>query len=70
MTTADVFLGGFSDVMEADKDVQEICLEVKPSVEEKTNQTYDVFVAMTYRIQVVAGANYIITVGHGDLCKP
>ncbi|KAJ3583268.1 hypothetical protein NHX12_029535 [Muraenolepis orangiensis] len=70
MTTADVILGGLSVAKEADKYVQELCLEVKASVEGKTNQTYDLFVAMTYRSQTVSGKKYFIKVGHGDPWKP
>ncbi|XP_044837000.1 cystatin-B-like isoform X2 [Mauremys mutica] len=36
--------------------------EVKPQLEEKDKKPYPVFVAITYKSQVVAGTNYLIKV--------
>ncbi|KAJ3611824.1 hypothetical protein NHX12_021837 [Muraenolepis orangiensis] len=68
MTAADVscrMMGGPSEVMEASEYVQELCNEVKASVEGGNNQKYDVFVAKSYTSQVVSGTNYFIKVHVG-----
>ncbi|XP_074839696.1 cystatin-A-like [Carettochelys insculpta] len=54
--------GGFSDVEPATPEVQAIADQVKPELEEKENTTYEVFEALEYRMQVVAGINYLIKV--------
>ncbi|NP_001009177.1 stefin A3-like 1 precursor [Rattus norvegicus] len=42
------------------------CYLVKPLLEEKTNEKYEKFQAVDYKVQVVAGKNYFIKmdVGH------
>ncbi|KAJ3611829.1 hypothetical protein NHX12_021842 [Muraenolepis orangiensis] len=60
-----IVCGGFGAVKEAGEDVQELCNGVKASVEGKTNQKYDVFVAKSYKSQVVNGVNYLIKVHVG-----
>ncbi|KAJ3611826.1 hypothetical protein NHX12_021839 [Muraenolepis orangiensis] len=57
--------GGIGAVKEAGEDIQELCNGVKASVEGKTNQKYDVFVAKSYKSQMVSGVNYFIKVHVG-----
>lgn len=40
-------------------------LEVKPQLEEQTNESYEEFEAVEYKTQVVAGINYYIKVRVG-----
>uniref|UniRef100_A0A8C9JWL5 Cystatin A n=1 Tax=Panthera tigris altaica TaxID=74533 RepID=A0A8C9JWL5_PANTA len=54
--------GGLSEAKPATPEIQEIANEVKPQLEEKTNETYQKFEAIEYKTQVVAGINYYIKV--------
>ncbi|XP_039376430.1 stefin-C-like [Mauremys reevesii] len=54
--------GGFTETKPATPEVQEIADQVKPQLEEKDKKPYPVFVAITYKSQVVAGTNYLIKV--------
>ncbi|XP_061522880.1 cystatin-B-like [Phycodurus eques] len=57
--------GGLSDAQNAHAEIQKISDTVKPQAEQKTGNTYDVFVAKIYSSQVVAGTNYFIKVHVG-----
>ncbi|XP_044836994.1 stefin-C-like isoform X1 [Mauremys mutica] len=54
--------GGFTETKPATPEVQKIADQVKPQLEEKDKKPYPVFVAITYKSQVVAGTNYLIKV--------
>uniref|UniRef100_A0A673STL0 Cystatin A n=1 Tax=Suricata suricatta TaxID=37032 RepID=A0A673STL0_SURSU len=54
--------GGLSEAKPATPEVQEIADEVRPQLEEKTNETYQKFEVIEYKTQVVAGINYYIKV--------
>ncbi|XP_034036544.1 cystatin-B-like [Thalassophryne amazonica] len=60
-------LGGYSEVKDANEDIQKLCDQVKTQVEGKTGKNYKVYEAKQYKSQVVSGTNYIIKVhvGHG-----
>ncbi|KAG7999394.1 Leukocyte cysteine proteinase inhibitor 1 [Nibea albiflora] len=61
----DAVVGGWSETLPAGEDIQRICDEVKPQVEEKTGKKYETFRAVQYRSQVVAGTNYLLKVHTG-----
>ncbi|XP_047468133.1 cystatin-A-like [Mugil cephalus] len=61
----DVIPGGYSETEPATEEIQRICDEVKVQVEEQTKKKYEVFTALHYRSQVVAGTNYLIKVNSG-----
>lgn len=60
--------GGLTEAKPATPEIQEIANEVKPQLEEQTNETYEEFKAIEYKTQVVAGINYFIKVqvGHNS----
>ncbi|XP_051266571.1 cystatin-B-like isoform X1 [Dicentrarchus labrax] len=62
---ANIKCGGWSETMEATEDIQKICDQVKPLVEQKTNKIYMEFRAVEYRSQIVAGTNFLIKVHVG-----
>ncbi|XP_049573800.1 cystatin-B [Syngnathus scovelli] len=57
--------GGLAQAINADEEIQEICDKVKSDAEEKTGKTFDVFIAKSYKSQVVTGTNYFIKVHVG-----
>ncbi|XP_075760615.1 cystatin-A-like [Pelodiscus sinensis] len=63
---SDIRPGGFSDPEPANEEIQKIVEQVKSQLEEQENTTYEVFVAITFRTQIVAGKNYLIKVSVSD----
>ncbi|XP_030254241.1 cystatin-A1-like [Sparus aurata] len=61
-TTMDIMFGGWSETRDADKETQWICDQVRSLVQGETNKIYQEYRAIKYRIQVVAGTNYLIKV--------
>ncbi|KAM9337317.1 cystatin-A-like [Symphorus nematophorus] len=59
--------GGWSETMNATKEIQKICDEVKCRVEEQTNKKYVEFKAVKYRNQIVAGEKLSIKVHVGGV---
>ncbi|XP_006627803.1 cystatin-B-like [Lepisosteus oculatus] len=57
--------GGTSEAKPATAEVQAICDEVKPQVEEKAGKKFQVFTAKEFKSQVVAGTNYFVKVHVG-----
>ncbi|XP_021011003.1 cystatin-A-like [Mus caroli] len=60
--------GGLSRARSATPEIQEIANKVRPLLEEKTNEKYEVFKAVQYKSQVVAGQNYFIKMDVGGGC--
>ena len=58
--------GGFSEIREADEEVKILANQMKSKVENKLGESYDIFEAVLYTTQVVAGTNYKIKVNIGD----
>ncbi|XP_010023186.1 PREDICTED: cystatin-A, partial [Nestor notabilis] len=52
--------GGLSETKPATPEVQHIVNQVKSQFESRENRTYDIFKAIVYKTQVVAGINYFI----------
>ena len=58
--------GGFGDIHSADDDIKSLVLQVKPEVEKKLGKSFNVFEAVSYTFQVVAGKNYKVKVKIGE----
>ncbi|XP_008825607.1 cystatin-B [Nannospalax galili] len=58
--------GGPSALQPATAETQKIADQVKHQLEEKENQKFTVFKAVSFKSQVVAGTNYFIKVDVGD----
>ncbi|KAK2870049.1 hypothetical protein QQF64_021996 [Cirrhinus molitorella] len=57
--------GGISEAKDANEEVQKICDEMKSHAENKAGRTFDVFIAKSYKTQLVAGTNYFVKVHVG-----
>lgn len=58
--------GGFGNFKEAGAEEQAILDHVRGAVEERLNKVFNVFQAISYQTQVVAGVNYIFKVQIDD----
>ncbi|XP_006884298.1 PREDICTED: cystatin-A [Elephantulus edwardii] len=58
--------GGLTEAKPATREIQEMVEQVKPQLEEQTNETYEEFEAEEYKTQVVAGVNYFVKIRVGD----
>ncbi|XP_007942096.1 cystatin-A [Orycteropus afer afer] len=58
--------GGLTEAKPATPEIQEMVNEIKPQLEEQTNETYEEFKAIEYKTQVVAGVNFYVKVQIGD----
>ncbi|KAJ6658317.1 hypothetical protein lerEdw1_020589 [Lerista edwardsae] len=58
--------GGTTDSKAATEETQQIVQEVKAQVEEKEGRNFEVFQAVEFKTQVVAGMNYFVKVHIGD----
>ncbi|KAM9203294.1 cystatin-A-like [Mergus octosetaceus] len=58
--------GGLSETQPATPEIQHIADQVKAEFERRQNRTFDIFQAIVYRTQVVAGINYFIKVQISD----
>ena len=54
--------GGFKEAEAANQEVVEVLAQVKAEVEAKENSSFQVFEAVTFTSQVVAGTNFLIKV--------
>ncbi|WP_203541280.1 cystatin domain-containing protein [Pseudomonas arcuscaelestis] len=54
--------GALSESKKATSEIQDLVDRIKPEVEHKTNTTYSELRAVTYKMQIVAGVNYFVSV--------
>ncbi|KAJ8266965.1 hypothetical protein GJAV_G00136690 [Gymnothorax javanicus] len=58
--------GGLGAPQAATADIQKLCDQLKPEAEEKAEKKFNLFTAVSYKTQVVAGTNYFIKVLVGE----
>ncbi|KAL4001070.1 cystatin-A/B [Sarotherodon galilaeus] len=58
--------GGLTEEKEADEEAQKICDAMKPLAEQRAERNFEVFIAQSYKTQVVTGTNYFIKLYVGD----
>ena len=58
--------GGFTKARLADDEIKKLVKEIQPKIEERTNEKYTVFEAISFKSQVVKGVNYVIKILVGD----
>jgi cystatin-A/B len=58
--------GGPSDSKPANDEIQQICNQLKSSVEAKAGKAFPEFTALSFKSQVVAGTNYFVKVHVGS----
>ena len=55
-------IGGFTKARLADDEIKKIVKEIQPKIEERTNEKYTVFEAISFKSQVVKGVNYVVKI--------
>ena len=55
-------IGGFTKARLADDEMKKIVKEIQPKIEERTNEKYTVFEAISFKSQVVKGVNYVVKI--------
>ncbi|XP_062984966.1 cystatin-A [Elgaria multicarinata webbii] len=58
--------GGTTEAKPATAETQQLAQEVKAQVEEKEGKSFEVFIAVEFKTQMVAGTNYFIKVHVGN----
>ncbi|XP_019731592.1 cystatin-B-like [Hippocampus comes] len=57
--------GGLSDLADAGAAIRTICERVKHQAEQKAGKAYNLFIAKSYKSQIVSGTNFFIKVHVG-----
>jgi cystatin-A/B len=54
--------GGTGDAMDATKEIQELCDQIRADLEGKVGKTFQKFKARSYKSQAVADTNYFVKI--------